>query len=302
MGEVMKTGILWIVRLVLIVVFIGVSTLWAQQRASERRVADPGGTQFDVQFLRPSGGPVIPIFEGWYQHLDGSYELSFGYFNVNTEELLEIPLGPDNFIEPKKFDGVQPTTFLPMPAGDRRHWGVFTVPVSADFGNQDVVWTLRIHGQELSVPGRVTSPPYQLNGWIVPGEGTASPLLRFDPDGRAGRGPWGLRTGPVMARVGQAIQLNAWTGRDEKFKSDTRPIHIKWFKHQGPGDVHFSNTEVEIRAELWTESTTGTLIDTNAVFSEPGKYVVRVLAFNTIREFEFQCCWTNGYIDVIVVK
>ena len=65
MGEVMKTGILWIVRLVLIVVFIGVSTLWAQQRASERRVADPGGTQFDVQFLRPSGGPVIPIFEGW---------------------------------------------------------------------------------------------------------------------------------------------------------------------------------------------------------------------------------------------
>jgi len=298
----MKTGILLFTNLALLAVLDGVNTLSAQQRASERRVADPGGTQFNVQFLRSSGGPVIPIFEGWYQHPEGGYELSFGYFNVNTEELLEIPLGPNNFIEPKKYDGLQPTTFLPMPVGDRRHWGVFTVPVSADFGDQDVVWTLRVHGQELSVPGRVTSPPYQLNGWTVPGEGTGSPLLRFDPDGLAGRGPWGLKTGPLTVRVGQALQLNAWTRRDKKFESDTRPIHIKWFKHQGPGNVDFSNTEGKVRADLWIDSTTGALVDTSAVFSEPGKYVVRILAFNTIREFEFQCCWTNGYIDVMVVE
>ena len=152
------------------------------------------------------------------------------------------------------------------------------------------------------MPGRVTSSPYQLNGWIVPGEGSASPLLRFDPDGRAGRGPWGLRTGPVMTRVGQSIKLNAWTRRDEPFRSDTRPIHVKWFKHQGPGNINFSNTEVEMKADLWRQSRAGALADTDAVFSEPGKYVVRVLAFNTIREFEFQCCWTNGYIDVTVVE
>ena len=42
------------------------------QPASERRVANPGETQFDVQRLRPSGGPVIPIFEGWYQNPDGT--------------------------------------------------------------------------------------------------------------------------------------------------------------------------------------------------------------------------------------
>ena len=29
--------------------------LVAQQRASERRVADPGETQFNIQLLRPSG-------------------------------------------------------------------------------------------------------------------------------------------------------------------------------------------------------------------------------------------------------
>ena len=81
------------------------------QRASERRVANPGETQFNLQVLRASGGPVIPIFEGWYQNPDGTYELSFGYYNVNTEEVLEVPLGPDNFIEPQELDGGQPTRF-----------------------------------------------------------------------------------------------------------------------------------------------------------------------------------------------
>ena len=48
------------------------------QRASERRVANPGETQFELQLLRPSGGPVVPIFEGWYRNPDGTFELSFG--------------------------------------------------------------------------------------------------------------------------------------------------------------------------------------------------------------------------------
>ena len=38
------------------------ATALAGQRASERRVANPGETQFEVQLLRPSGGPVVPIF------------------------------------------------------------------------------------------------------------------------------------------------------------------------------------------------------------------------------------------------
>ena len=152
--------------------------LVAEQRQSERRVAGPGETQFNIQLLRPSGGPVIPIFEGWYQHPDGSYELSFGYFNTNTEEIIDIPIGVDNFIEPAQYDGVQPTHFLSVPEGDRRHWGTFTVSVPADFGDEDVVWTLRMdNGREFSVPGRVTRPPYELHGATFPGDSTASPLL-----------------------------------------------------------------------------------------------------------------------------
>ena len=40
---------------------------------------------------------MIPLFDGWYPKPDDSYGLCFGYFNLNTEQVLEIPLGPDSF-------------------------------------------------------------------------------------------------------------------------------------------------------------------------------------------------------------
>ena len=272
-------------------------------RQSERRVAGPGETQFNLQVLRPAGGPVIPIFEGWYQHPDGRYELSFGYLNVNTEEVLEIPLGPDNFIEPRRFDGAQPTRFLPMPEGDRRHWGVFTVTVPADVGDQDVVWTLRVRGRTFSVPGRVTRPPYQLHGWIFPGDSTASPLLALAPQGAQGRGPWGVRGGPggrLAAVAGRPAPLTVWTTRAQPFRGDDRPINVRWFKHQGPGDVTFSRRQAAVGAAAWRTPGAGAPVTTEATFSAAGAYVLRILAYNTVREFEFQCCWTNGYVHVTV--
>lgn len=268
-------------------------------RASQRRVAEPGETQFNLDFLRPSGGPVIPVFEGWYRMPDGSYALSFGYFNVNTEEVLEIPVGPDNFIEPAVHDGVQPTHFLPVPEGDRRHWGVFTVTVPSDFGDGDVVWNLRHDGRTYSVPGRIRSPHYQINGWVFPGRESSSPVLRLASDGFGAQGPAGVSTGPMSATAGEPVRLIAWTHRDGIFPEDQRPIRIRWFKHRGPGRVTFREREAEVPLEAWSAEG-GAAVSTDATFSEPGSYVVRVLAFNRIPEFEFQCCWTNGYLHVEV--
>ena len=53
------------------------------------RVAPPGGHQNDPQLVREVGGPVIPIFEGWFPNPDGTYQLCFGYFNTNTIETLK---------------------------------------------------------------------------------------------------------------------------------------------------------------------------------------------------------------------
>ena len=272
----------------------------AAQRASERRVANPGETQFEVQLLRPAGGPVVPIFGGWYRNADGTFELSFGYFNVNTEETLEIPLGPGNFIEPAAFDGRQPTRFEPVPEGDRRHWGAFTVTVPADFGDRDVVWTLHVRGQTLSVPGRLTSSAYELAGWEFPGQSSMSPLLRWAPEGPAGRGPRGTTAETRQARVGAPVDVEAWVARDAAAGGDERPIHVKWFKHQGPGDVAFAERTARVEREAWAQAG-GARVAVAATFSEPGDYLLRVLAFNVLREFEFHCCWTNGYVPVTVV-
>ena len=268
------------------------------QRASERRVANPGETQFELQLLRPAGGPVVPIFEGWYRNPDGTFELSFGYFNVNTEETLEIPLGPGNFIEPADFDGGQPTRFEAVPENDRRHGGAFTVTVPADFGSRDVVWTLRAHGQTLSVPGRLTSPAYELAGWEFPGRSSVSPRLRLAPDGPEGRGPRGITAAEKRsATAGEPLELAAWVARDAEAGGE-RPINVKWFKHQGPGDVAFAERTASVEPGAWAEA--GARVATTATFSAPGDYLLRVLAFNVIRDFEFQCCWTNGFVPVTV--
>ena len=206
---------------------------------AQQRVVGPGGMQFNFELLRPSGGPVVPIFEGWYENEDGTYELSFGYFNVNTAEAIEVPLGPDNFIEPAEFDGSQPTHFLSVPSGNRRHYGVFTVTVPADFGDRDIVWTLRVRGQTLSVPGHITSINYRLNAWMFPERRTTAPLLKLNLAGPQGRGPAGIRAGPMEATVGRPLPLTVWTTRSDIFPDETTPINVSWIKHQGSGNVTF---------------------------------------------------------------
>ena len=60
----------------------------------------------------------------------------------------------------------------------------------------------------------------------------------------------------------------------------------------------FSETEPEID-EMGKAVTTAT-------FSEPGEYVLRVLAWDDtgrqafVMAVGFQCCWTNGYLTVDV--
>ena len=49
---------------------------------------------------RERGASVTPAFEGWYENEDGSFSLLIGYFNRNSKEALDIPIGPNNRIEP----------------------------------------------------------------------------------------------------------------------------------------------------------------------------------------------------------
>ena len=100
------------------------------------------GLSAQTRFTYSRGQSVSPAFEGWWQNEDGTYSLFFGYMNSNWEEELDVPIGPDNNIEPGGPDRGQPTHFYP-----RRNLFLFTVDVPADFGDQEVVWTLTTNGR-----------------------------------------------------------------------------------------------------------------------------------------------------------
>ena len=66
----------------------------------------------------------------------------FGYMNQNWQEEFDIPVGPDNNIEPGGPDRGQPTHFYP-----RRSPFLFTIKVPKDFGDKELIWTLKTHGK-----------------------------------------------------------------------------------------------------------------------------------------------------------
>ena len=281
--------------------------------------------RLDAQLPRPliplpeEGLRVAPFFDGWYANPDGSITFSFGYSNLNNK-LVEIPLGPDNFIVPKEYDGRQPTSF-PIVApeapeggsaairssGNRgrdrdRDRGVFTVTVPSGFKG-DVGWTLRYAGQTHSVPARSKSISYQLS-WPA-AMGSTPPLLRFAPGGPAGRGPTGIQAPPLQAKVGAPLALTIWLTDDAvhekepvKFGRERPGMNVSWYKHSGPGPIVFDPQKAPFPTLTGQSST-------NASFTVPGEYVIRVKA-DTFGYSDAssgnQCCWTNGYQKVTVTR
>ena len=95
-----------------------------------------------TRYTYSSGQVVSPAYEGWRTEDDGSLTMVFGYMNQNWAEEFDIPIGPDNDIEPGGPDRGQPTHFYP-----RRSPFLFTIKVPKDFGDKEIIWTLKTHGK-----------------------------------------------------------------------------------------------------------------------------------------------------------
>jgi hypothetical protein len=254
--------------------------------------------QLPLGAVPSSGQLVYPVFEGWYRNPDGSFSISFGYFNRNAEEVLEVPVGPDNFITPGEPNQGQPSHFEP-----RRHWGVFAVKVPATFGAGQVVWTIKVRGETIAIPGSL-NPNWQIDALEgEAGSGNTPPMLKLDARGPEGSGPGGVTAGPLSAKVGVPLTLIVWARDDGKASStvagdrrSTAPVILTWFKHQGPGKVSFDKVAPPVRPGDGRATTVAT-------FSAPGEYVLRVRANDAsglASAGHAQCCWTNGFVKVIV--
>jgi hypothetical protein len=103
--------------------------------ASGQGNPQPNSFKFNV------GQGLQPIFEGWARNPDGTFSMHFGYFNRNFAEVLVVPVGPDNKIEPGAADRGQPTVF-----DTRIQRKQFSVSVPKDWGNKELVWSVTVRG------------------------------------------------------------------------------------------------------------------------------------------------------------
>ena len=251
--------------------------------------------QNPLGIISDRGLTATPVYEGWYPNPDGTVTLSFGYYNRNRAETLDIEHGPDNFMEPAELDGGQPTHLRPG-----RHWGVFGVRVPADYEGK-VIWTIKVRGGTFSIPGHLH------DDWKIDaleGEATTGnrpPMLGFG--GERGAGPGGIFGPELSGTVGDPLTMRVWTSDDGLQsgsvgglgRSDV-PVTLTWFEHSGPGNVTFDPVSAEIPVE-------GGWMETMAEFDAPGVYVLRVRANDVsgVRSAgHAQCCWSNGFVRVTI--
>ena len=238
------------------------------------------GTSAQVKYA--TGQNVGPVFEGWEQNPDGTYSMVFGYLNRNYEEEVDIPLGPDNTIDPGGDRG-QPTHFYP-----RRQRFVFKVVVPKDWDKQRrVVWTLTSHGRTDQAKGWL-QPEWELNDEVI-AENNGGGVLEANNE------PPSITVGPVQTiTLPNTATLTAWATDDGLPKRSARPsptstvsdpnlssnsaaprrtgVQIKWILYRGPGKVKFDR---DTSPDVYGQPAT---LTSKVSFETPGTYVLRAIA------------------------
>ena len=248
------------------------------------------------------GQSITGAFEGWFPNADGSFSILLGYYNRNLKQEVEIALGPANRIEPGGPDQGQPTHFL---AG--RQWGVFAIRVPKDFGDRKLIWTLTANGKTTSIPLSL-NPLWELEP-LREASGNAPPFIAFSANGPWFQGPAG-QTNSVNVTLPEPADLAVWVADDAApplagSRPATPPVTVSWSKLRGPGSVTFANPRPAVEKADFkappSTSFTGTA-HTSATFSEPGDYILRMVANDWSGEGGrgFQCCWSNAQVKVSV--
>ncbi len=240
-----------------------------------------------------SGQTVAPSFEGWVAKPDGSFDLVFGYLNRNLDEEVDVPVGPENTVEPGGPDRGQPTHFLP-----RRNRYQFRINVPKDFGNKEVVWTLTTKGKTERAYGSV-KPDYVIDDLLIMKDVGALGTKKIERENRAPE----VRIDGATERtvkVGAPLSLTAVASDDgvpaPKAVANRYPVtqnahglRVAWFVYRGAGKVTFDPEQFKVYTDYrsnspWTPGWAPPPVPpdgrfpVNVTFASPGTYVVRVMA------------------------
>ena len=283
-----------------IVVTLGMATasrLTHGQAPGQTPNGAPGIQMMDPR--RDTGQTVAPVFEGWEPNPDGTVSMYFGYMNRNWKEELDIPIGPNNAFDPAPVDRGQPTHFLA-----RRGKQLFAVKVPKDF-KQTITWTLSIRGNTERVPASL-KPEQQIDVSKDTQSGNTPPKVEISPtaEGTAGQ-PVTLTAkvtddGLPKVRPDRRATSSVTDGKaGGEAPSTPAALNVRWTKYRGPGSITFGSQTTLVKDGA---------ASTKAVFSEPGTYMVNVLADDgsVLQTSQGQnvpgyaCCWTSTIVTVTV--
>jgi hypothetical protein len=257
----------------------------------------PQGGALPLEPFKERGASVTPAYEGWFSNPDGSFSMLLGYYNRNSKQPLDIPVGPNNKIEPGPIDQGQPTYFE-----TGRQWGIFVVKVPKDFGKKTLTWTITVNGESQAIPFTLN------NGYTIAplkeiGMGNQPPVLSFTQGGPKFTGPPTATASTLTGKVKTPVPVSVWVedpkgaGQEGggRGRGPSSVATVSLHKFRGPGAVTFDRARLPVQTQ--GEQVTG-----NATFSEPGEYMLRVQANDESGEGGggFQCCWTNTYVKVTV--
>lgn len=276
---------------------------------------------------------IFPAYDGWGVGQDGDYYIVMGYMNRNRGETVEIPIGPNNRIEPGGPDYGQPTVFE---AG--RHKTVFALKVPKDFGQKKLTWTLIANGQP-AVISFFLNPEYNMEFYREEANGNNAPKIKFGLNEPMRSGPSVGFAQTLTAKVGQPVPLKLWASdappeeknweriisaaqpkrrgevpRDSVAIVDGRVIGgaggrsqssgpepdltAVWKKVRGSGKV----TVTPAAVPLTTGGDGNKVVEANATatFSAPGEYVLRAEAVEADDGFDGLCCFSFANVKVVV--
>jgi len=252
--------------------------------------------------LHDAGTSVTGAFEGWFKNADGSFGLLLGYFNRNQKQELNIPIGPDNRIEPGGPDRGQPTHFYPG-----REYGMFVVRVPADFGTAKLTWTITANGKTTKIPASL-KPEWEISPFREEAVGNTPPVLSLAEGGPSVQGPRGL-TAERTATTGVPITLTAWVMDDAKWttlsgqtpRGISNPVTLRWTEYRGPAPVVIGTARPQLEKIPGPAAINGKAT-TTATFSVPGEYTLHLVANDLSGDGGGgeQCCWTFATLRVTV--
>jgi hypothetical protein len=270
-----------------------------------------GQTQLPSEPPRQFGASITGAFEGWYDDKDGTHNFLVGYLNRNMSKAMDVPIGPNNRIEPGGPDMGQPTHFEPG-----RRTGMFLVRVPKSFSaTERLTWTIVANGQPMVIPLRL-HPDYVVSPFTDVAVGNTPPVLRFEEQGPGIQGPV-VTIDRAITRTTAAsspLAITAWVADDAKYSSGSNaplkdpppPVELTWSKYRGPGDVTFDrqNPKMEVLEGGNVNQPFRGKATVQARFSTPGEYVLHVVAndYSGDGGGGEVCCWTFGLVKVTVTQ